>query len=293
MVLLAVALPCALVGPGTAHAQLLQQLLGPNDDDDNPSQPPGNGTVWDEKRLERLDRNVRRVEHSINGIETKGVPPVLIEPDPEVQALQATADGLSNKLNDNASTVTSLTGQLEETQHQNQLLQQQVSALMARTDDLIKRANATEAHLNTIDTALAPPPPPPPSQGNAETDFATALNLMSSGQNDEAERAFTAFTTTWPEAAQLAEAWFHLGEIRAERKDTPGAVAAYATALKGWPKTSWAPEATVDLAAALSDSNRPKEACLAIAKFEAAYVRNADGQVRTMANRLKVDNHCR
>jgi TolA-binding protein len=291
--LLAVVITAVLAAPRPAHAQLIQALLGDNDDNDNPSQPPANGTVWDEKQLERLDRNVRRIERRVDGIESKGAPPVLIAPDPEVQALQATAGSLSSKLADSAGAVTALTGQLEETQHHTQVLQQQVAALTARTDDLIRRANATEAHLNTIDTALAPPPPPPPSQGTADSDFAQAVNLMASGQDDEAERAFTAFTTTWPEAAQLPQAWFRLGELRATRKDTSGAVAAFATALKGWPKTPWAPEATVDLAAALSDSHRPEEACLALAKFEASYVRMADGQVRTMANRVKADNRCR
>lgn len=62
------------------------------------------------------------------------------------------------------ATTTNLTGQLEDTRHQNQLLEQQVNALMARTAALIKRADDTEAHLNRIDAALAPPPP---TQGTA------------------------------------------------------------------------------------------------------------------------------
>jgi len=299
-----VALAVALAGaaasvtvliPRMAHAQLLQQLLGDNDDDnnDNPAQPPTNGTVWDEKRLERLDRNVRRVQRSVDGIEVKATPPVLLGPDPEVQALQATAGNLSSRLDDNSSTITHLTGQLEDTQHQDQLLEQRVSALMARTDDLIRRANDAETHLNRIDAALAPPPPPPPSQGTAESDFAQALDLMNSGRTDDAERAFAAFTTTWPEATQLPEAWFRLGEVRMIKEDRGGAIAALATALKGWPKTPWAPQATIDLASALSDAHRPKEACLALAKFDRSYTRLADGQVSTMAARLEARVRCR
>ena len=287
-ILLAVAAPGVLIAPQTAHAQ----LFGSDDDKDDPTQTPTNGTVWDVKKLQQLDRDVRKLERSVARVENKQSPPILIEPDPEVVALQATVDSLSRKLDDNANTITHLTGQLEEAQHDNQLLQQQVSALMARTDTLVKRADLAEAHLKDVDTALAPPPPPPPSKGDAESDFEQAFNLLTSGQTDDAERAFMAFTTTWPESTQLPEAWFRLGQIRTMKKDPAGAVAAYATALKGWPKTSWAPEATVKLAGALSDSNRPTEACQALVQFERVYGKMAAAENKALAKDLKAKNKC-
>jgi len=287
-ILLAVAAPGVLIAPQTAHAQ----LFGSDDDKDDPTQTPTNGTVWDVKKLQQLDRDVRKLERSVARVENKQSPPILIEPDPEVVALQATVDSLSRKLDDNANTITHLTGQLEEAQHDNQLLQQQVSALMARTDTLVKRADLAEAHLKDVDTALAPPPPPPPSKGDAESDFEQAFNLLTSGQTDDAERAFVAFTTTWPESTQLPEAWFRLGQIRTMKKDPAGAVAAYATALKGWPKTSWAPEATVKLAGALSDSNRPTEACQALVQFERVYGKMAAAENKALAKDLKAKNKC-
>ncbi len=287
-VLMSVAAPVALIAPQAAHAQ----LFGGDDDKDDPTQTPTNGTVWDAKKLQQLDRDVRKLERSVARVENKQTPPILIEPDPEVVALQATVDSLSRKLDDNANTITRLTGQLEESQHDNQLLQQQVSALTARTDTLVKRADLAEAHLKDVDTALAPPPPPPPSKGDAESDFEQAFNLLTSGQTDDAERAFMAFTTTWPESTQLPEAWFRLGQIRTTKKDSAGAVAAFATALKGWPKTSWAPEATVKLAAALSDSNRPTEACQALTQFDRVYGKMAAAENKALAKDLKVKNHC-
>lgn len=287
-VLLMAAVPAVLVVPQTAHAQ----LFGNDDDKDDPTQPPTNTQTWDAKHLQQLDRNVRKLERSVARVENKQTPPILIEPDPEVVALQATVDSLSRKLDDNSSTITRLTGQLEESQHQNQVLQQQVSALLARTDTLVKRADVAEAHLKDIDVALAPPPPPPPSKGDAEADFEQAFNLMTSGQTDEAERAFTAFTTTWPEATQLPEAWFRLGQIRTMKKDSSGAVAAYAAALKGWPKTSWAPEATVKLASALTDVNRPTEACAALSQFDKVYGKMAATENRALAKDLRARNKC-
>ena len=281
-----------LMVPVSVHAQ----SFGDDDDDvkdkDNPNQVPTNATVWDAKKLQQLDRDVRKLERSVARVENKNNPPILIEPDPEVVALQAIVDNLSRKQDDQTATITRLTGALEESQHQNQVLNSQVVALNSRIDSLTKRADMTEAHLKDVDVALAPPPPPPASTGDPEADFEQAFNLMTSGQIDDADRAFTAFTTTWPEAPQLAEAWFRLGQIRTMKQDPSGAVAAFATALKGWPKTSWAPEATVKLADALTTSNRPTEACQALTQFDKLYSKSATSDSKTLAKSLKTKDNC-
>ena len=280
------------LAPVSAHAQDFDQDDDQPADKDNPNQPPTNATVWDAKKLQQLDRDVRKLERSVQRVENKASPPILIEPDPEVVALQATVDTLSRKQDDQTATITRLTGELEDAQHQNQVLLQQLNALAARADTLVKRADLADAHLKDVDAMLAPPPPPPASTGDPETDFEQAFNLMTSGQIDDADRAFESFTTTWPEAPQLAEAWFRLGQIRTMKTDSSGAVAAYATALKGWPRTSWAPEATVKLADALSDSNRPTEACSALSQFDKLYAKTATSDSRTLAKTLKAKDKC-
>ena len=280
------------LAPVAAHAQDFDQDDNTPADKDNPNQPPTNATVWDNKRLLQLDRDVRKLERSVARVENKNNPPILIEPDPEVVALQATVDNLSRKQDDQTSTITRLTGALEESQHDNQVLTQQLAAVTARLDGLSKRADLADAHLKDIDVALAPPPPPPASTGDPETDFEQAFNLLTSGQVDDADRAFESFTTTWPEAPQLPEAWFRLGQIRAMKQDSSGAVAAYATALKGWPKTSWAPEATVKLADALTTSNRPTEACQALVQFDKLYAKQATSDSKILAKSLKTKNNC-
>lgn len=278
----------ASFAPASAHAQLFKT----DDDEDDPNQKPTDNTVWDAKRLQKLDRNVRKLERSVARVENKTAPPILIEPDPEVVALQATVDTLSRKLDAHNATITQLTAQLEEAQHQNQVLQGRLDALATRMDTLTKRTDVSEAHLKDIDAQLAPPPPPPPSTGDAQSDFERAFNLMTSGKTDDATRAFEAFTTTWPEAAQLPEAWFRLGQLRAMKQDNAGAIAAYATALKGWPKTSWAPEATVKLANALADANRPTEACAAVAQFDRLYAKMATTDSKALAKSVKARGKC-
>ncbi|ESQ87127.1 tol-pal system protein ybgf [Asticcacaulis sp. AC460] len=274
--------------PSGAHAQ----IFGDEDEEEDLGRPATPAGAWDEKRLNRLDRNVRKLERAVARVENKKTPPILIEPDPEVVALQATVDSLSRKQDEQGEVITRLTGQLEEALYANQQLQATVNAQNARIDALSRRVDNTDAHLKDIDALLAPPPPPPASTGTAEGDFDQAFALLTSGQTDDAGRAFEAFTTTWPEAAQLPEAWFRLGQIRSMKQDTAGAVAAYATSLKGWPKTSWAPEATVRLAGALTDSNRPSDACLALGQFDKLYAKTATNEHKTMAKTLKARSNC-
>ncbi|WP_245531315.1 tetratricopeptide repeat protein [Asticcacaulis biprosthecium] len=268
------------------------QIFGDEDEEEDLGRPATPAGAWDEKRLNRLDRNVRKLERAVARVENKKTPPILIEPDPEVVALQATVDSLSRKQDEQSDVITRLTGQLEEALYANQQLQGTVNAQNARIDVLSRRADNADAHLKDIDALLAPPPPPPASTGSAEGDFDQAFALMTSGQTDDASRAFEAFTTTWPEAAQLPEAWFRLGQIRSMKQDAGGAVAAYATALKGWPKTSWAPEATVRLAGALTDSNRPSDACLALSQFDKLYAKTATNEHKSMAKTLKTRSKC-
>jgi len=276
-----------LAHPLPAHAQIFG-----DDDKDDPNQKPTDSTVWDAKKLQQLDRNVRKLERSVQRTENKAAPPILIEPDPEVVALQATVDTQARTIDQLKQNTTQQTGQIEELQHQNQLLQQQVAALTTRIDTLIKRADQTDAHLKDIDAQLAPPPPPPASTGSAEGDFEQAFNLMTSGRTDDAARAFEAFTTTWPEASQTPEAWFRLGQLRATKGDGNGAIAAYASSLKGWPKTSWAPESTVRLANVLGDSNRPKDACAALGQFDKLYAKSATAEMRALAKNLNTRYKC-
>ncbi|MFT4074071.1 MAG: tetratricopeptide repeat protein [Asticcacaulis sp.] len=281
-------LTVSYLAPLSAHAQDFS-----DDDKDDPTLPPTDNTVWDAKRLQKLDRNVRKLERSVSRIENKkGTPPILIEPDPEVVALQATVDSQARKLDEQAGSITTLIGQVEDLQHQNQLLLQQINNQNARMDTLVKRADLADAHLKDLDAQLAPPPPPPASTGNAQGDFDQAFNLMSSGQTDDAGRAFEAFTTAWPQSSQAPEAWFRLGQIRAMKSDPSGAVSAYATSLKGWPKTSWAPEATVKLAQALNDSNRPADVCATLSQFDKVYSKLATNDMRNQAKVLKDRNRC-
>jgi TolA-binding protein len=270
----------AFLSPSLGHAQ----TYGIEESDEpapKVSGMPAAPIAWDAKKLERLDRNVRKLERAVQRTENKNAPPILIEPDPEVVALQATVSTLSLKQDEHTLAITRLTGQLEEATYK-----------LARFEAALRRLELLEARVKDIDAILAPPPPPPVSTGTAENDFAQAFNLYSAGKIDDAGRAFEAFIQTWPESSQRPEAWFRLGQTRVLKLDVSGAVAAFATALKGWPKNAWAPEATVRLSASLLDTNRPKEACVALGEFSKRYSGFASSDMKLQARDLRNKAKC-
>jgi TolA-binding protein len=275
-----------------AYAPSAQAQLFGDDDKDDPTIKPTPDTVWDKKMLERLARDVRKLQRAVQKVENKNEPPILIEPDPEVVALQATVSNMSRKLDDASASLTRLTGSLEEANFKLTQLTKQNADLSARVDTLTKRLDLAEARVKDIDTALAPPPPPPASTGKPDTDYAQAFALLSSGKLDDAGRAFEAFIQTWPESTQVSEAWFRLGVVRSLKGDMSGAVVALATSLRGWPKNAWAPEANVRLADALVNSNRPNDACAALSEFNKRYAAMATADIKLQAKSLKAKAKC-
>lgn len=274
-----------------------QQYSIDDDEDYNPATDKDDknapAIAWDSKRLLKLDRNVRKLERTIARLEGKANPPILIEPDPEVVALQATVESLSRKLDDQSAAIVTLNSQIEDSQHLIQVQRQEINGLNAKVDTLTRRVELMEANLKDVNAALAPPPPPPASTGSADMDFDQAYGFMTNGQLDDAERAFEAFVDTWPESKQSPEAWYRLGQIRTMRTDSAGALTAYATSLKGWPKTNWAPDSTVRMAQALMDTNRPKETCAALSQFDKTYAKGASAGTLSLAKSLKARAACK
>ena len=67
---------------------------------------------WDKRRLDQLDRNVRRLERALTQRNAAGQP-VLVEPDPEVVTLQGQFGLLSQRLEDLEATVRRINGDNE------------------------------------------------------------------------------------------------------------------------------------------------------------------------------------
>ena len=60
--------------------------------------------IWDKRRLDQLDRNVRRLERALYQRNAAGQP-LLVEPDPEVIALRGQVNGMERRLSDLEATL--------------------------------------------------------------------------------------------------------------------------------------------------------------------------------------------
>lgn len=251
--------------------------------------PPMEAVQWDKRRLDQLDRNVRRLERAVTQRNAAGQP-VLVEPDPEVIALQGRVDIMDRRLRDLETTVQRVNGDLERLSFQLDESTRDNTALGARLRDAEARLRTIETNAQREAELNAPISSESPT-GNAAQDLAAAVRLAG---NDPArgDRALQGVTAAWPDTPQAQEASSRLGDLRVASGDHADAVAFYASALRGWPTAPWAPATTLELATALNATDRKTQACTALNEFTRRYAPTAAAAVRTRATQLRTRIGC-
>ncbi len=244
---------------------------------------------WDKRRLDQLDRNVRRLERALTQRNAAGEP-VLVETDPEVVALQGQVSILERRLGDVEQTFQRmnadserLTFQLDEATRENTQLSRRLRDLEGRVERAEKAAEEAAA-LNGPVVANSP-------TGDAAQDLQAAMRLA----GEDAVRGGRALETvivTWPNTPQAREANSRLGDLHVAARDNAAAVQAYAAALNGWPRTPWAPETTLKLAEALRATDRATQACGALTEFGRRYAEAATAAQKTRATQLRTRASC-
>lgn len=244
---------------------------------------------WDKRRLDQLDRNVRRLERALTQRNAAGQP-VLVEPDPEVVAMQGQLEIMDRRLADVEQTFQRmnadserLTFQLDEATRDNALLSRRLRDAEARIEK-IEKAAEEEAELNGPITANSP-------TGDAGQDLTAALRLLGTDAA-RGQRALETVIVTWPNTPQSREASSRLGDLHVAARDNAAAVPAYAAALNGWPRTPWAPETTLKLAEALRATDRATQACGALNEFTRRYAETATAAQKTRATQLRTRANC-
>jgi TolA-binding protein len=267
---LLVAVGLAVIG-GAAVAQQTPQIM--------------ERTQWDNRRLEQLDRNVRRLERALTQRNAAGQP-VLVEPDPEVLVLQDRVALMDRRLSDLETTFRRinadnerLTFQLDESQRDSTALRTRLADAEARLGKL-----ETQAELNAPVVANSP-------TGDAARDLAAAIRLLSEDR-PRGERALETVVVTWPNTPQAREANSRLGDLRVAANDKAGAVPYYAAALKDWPRIGWAAETTLKLADALVATDRDTQGCAALAEFNRRYAETASATLKARAGQIRTAAGC-
>jgi hypothetical protein len=160
---------------------------------------PTEPIIWDKRRLDQLDRNVRKLERAIFQRNSNGQP-FLMEPDPEVVALQGRVGGVDRRLADVEATLQRMNGDierltidLENMKTENGRLRTRLGESEARLSTLETRARE-EAELNAPIVANSP-------TGTAAGDLAAANRLLSTNPA-RGERALEVLIVTWPDAEE-------------------------------------------------------------------------------------------
>lgn len=250
---------------------------------------PMEAVQWDKRRLDQLDRNVRRLERALTQRNAAGQP-VLVEPDPEVVAMQGQLQIMERRLSDLEQTFQRvnadgerLTFQLDEATRDNAALSRRLRDLEGRVERA-ETAAQEEAELNGPIVANSP-------TGDAAQDLTAALRLLGT-DGPRGQRALETVIVTWPNTPQSREANSRLGDLYVAARDNAAAVPAYAAALNGWPRTPWAPETTLKLAEALRATDRATQACGALTEFTRRYAETATAAQKTRATQLRTRANC-
>jgi len=247
---------------------------------------------WDNRRLEQLDRNVRRLERAVTQRNAAGQP-VLVEPDPEVIALQGQVGIMDRRLRDLEATVQRVNGdlerlsfQLDESQRDNAAIGTRLrdAETRLRTMETAAQAAAAQREAEAEQAAASP-------TGDAASDLAAARTLVTVNRQGGLE-ALERVITNWPNTSESREAEWRIGDAVRAAGDQGAAVSAYARALRGWPTDAWAGEVTLKLARGLAATQRPAEACAALGEFTRRYNARASADLRSVAARVRSDADC-
>lgn len=247
------------------------------------------------KRVERMEKVVRELRAIVFQGRDTGKP-VVVQP----AETDAQIAALNDRVSDLEQTLTRLNGQNEAVTFELTKAQRTAADQKARADSLEQRLAAVERTLadlqaaSTVQASSAgagdlPPPPAPPAYPAVA--FKQAKDLLLAGDYANAEQAFAAYVNNYPDSAKAPEARYWLGETQFVREAYTDAAGNYIGAIRGWPQTSWAPDATLKLARSMVALKKTAEACRTLDELSKRYPK-APAQVNARATSTRVAAKC-
>ena len=265
---------CLVTGAGHALAQT--SLDDPLDD-------------HSAKRVERIEKVVRELRAIVfQGRDTGH--PVVVQP-ADVDSRLA---GLADRVNDAQQEIAKLNGQLEIVRHDLDQARQQASDLKAENAVLQSKMTALEAgppppvraEPAPASTFEAPPPPPTSSSQLGE-----AIAATNAGDMATAEPLLRDYIDHSGDGPRGPEARFYYAKTLMARRAWAEAATAEIGAIRGWPKTRWAPEAVVDLSRDLVALHKPDDACQALGELARRYPK-PPASVQRDGDAVRAQAHC-
>ena len=221
-----------------------------------------------------------------------------------VQFLVDKGADVSQELDDIDQTVRAMTGQIEVISHD---LDEAKKSVASTHDQTVVMADRLDKLEKQVESLSAPPPPPPgptadagsapaasdsgeaaAAPGSASAAYSHAHQLMMNGEYQAAADAYQSFIDTYPQSPTVPAAHYWLGSVKYTQGDYNAAAINMIGAIRGWPKTTWAPDAVAKLALSLVQQNKSADACGALGEFSRHYPQaNAAAKQRIAAAKVK------
>lgn len=247
----------------------------------------------DARRLDEMEKAVREMRAIVFKGRDTGKPVTV-----EIGDTDARLGELSARISDLEQSLTRVNGSLETTAHN---LEEAKRANAGLRDQLKALSDRLAALEQKQAEAAAPPPAAGPAQGadaassepqgDPTAAFTEARRLMLGGQYDQAEAAFREYVATYPDAPKTPEARYWWGKTLSVRGAHADAATAFIGAIRGWPTTSWAPDAVVELARELVALKKSSDACQALAELPKHYPKTS-AAVRARAAETRAQAKC-
>ena len=216
---------------------------------------------------------------------------------PTAAAAQRGGDSvyIEDRLNQLQQTLTMMTGQIEQLQHRNATLMQQMEKMQAdyeyRIDQLEKggggKPGGAAPRPGGLAAAPATPSGPAPTPGAAPGGAAAgdqlydeAFKKLQEGDYAAAERGFKTFVQRNPQNKLAGNAQYWLGETYYARRDYNNALTAFAEGYKVYKTSQKGPDNLLKLGITMSNLGRKSDACAIFARFNQDYPRATDLQKR-------------
>jgi tol-pal system protein YbgF len=241
------------------------------------------------KRLERMEKVVRELRAIVFQGRDSGKP-VVVQPAETEGQLQ----GLAQRIVDLEETLTALNRQNEGATFELDQTRRALAEAQAANRALADRLAALEARTGKIEAdaqALAAKEQVAEAEGDPDAEFAAARKLMLDGDYDGAFVAFDRFVKQYGDTPKGAEGRYWLGKTLSVRGDHGGAAGAYIGAIRGWPKTTWAPDAVLELSRSLIALKKPADACQTLDELARRYPKAPAG-VLSRAATARVQAKC-
>ena len=277
--------------------------------------------------MQRLEQQVKELRAIVFQGRDTGQPVVVkpAGPDPDVVAI-------GQKVDEQNERIRSLTGQIETLQHDLDESRRTTEQLKAdadtrghAVDDRLARLEAqtatggVPAPAAAVDPNAAPGPALNPRQARsaaltanayagdnsqfgggasgaaapaAGDAFQASYKKLTDADYPGAQAGFEGWLAANPTSPRAGEARYYVGQSLYMRESYADAARAYAQALRGWPKTKWAPEATVKLAQSLAQVNDGGHACAALAEFDRRYAKDALPATKARAKTTRAAAKC-